>query len=123
MQVMVLVDEAAASEVLEKHGAIVHRASPRLVIVRVEPSVRARLGELPGVVAVTEGAFSAEVSGRLDEAEALFAAAFAARGTSKQRAGDGLEWDAPGFEPPDSPPDSASGLGPNVETGGTNDEQ
>ena len=125
MQVMVLVDETAGSEVIEKHAAIVHRASPRLFVVRVEPAVRDRLAELPGVAAVTDGAFSAGVSERLYEAEALFAAAFAARGTSKQRVGNGLEWDAPGYEPPDpppeTPPDAAPDTKPTSKKGDTND--
>lgn len=112
MNVMVLVDETAALEVIEEHAAIVHRASPRLFVVRVEPAVRARLDELPGVVAVTGEAFSAGVAERLDEAEALFAAAFAARRTPKQRVGDGLDWDAPGFEPPDPPLESPPDVAP-----------
>jgi hypothetical protein len=98
--------------VIEEHVAIVHRASPRLFVVRVDPAVRAQLVELPGVVAATDEAFSAGVAEQLDEAEALFAAAFAARGTPKQRAGNGLEWDAPGFEPPDAPLESPPNVAP-----------
>lgn len=96
IQVMVLVDEPADAEIIEKYVSIAHKASPRLFVVSVEPAFCVRLAELPGVAAVTEGAFDADVSGRLDEAEALFAAAFAARGAAKRRVGDGLEWDALG---------------------------
>ncbi|HHJ13678.1 MAG TPA: hypothetical protein ENJ79_04780 [Gammaproteobacteria bacterium] len=107
---MVLVDETAGFGEIDKHATIVHRASPRLFVVRVEPAVRARLAKLPGVVAVTDRAFTSDVSERLDEAEALFAAAFAARGTSRRRASDGLEWDATGFDPPS--PETSSDAAP-----------
>ncbi len=75
---------------------------PRLALVR---SGGAALAALPGVVSVHDSA-AAELPADLTENERMFVAAWQARSAAdgpKTRSGDGLPWDAPGFEPPDSP--------------------
>jgi hypothetical protein len=59
---------------------------------------------VPGVAAVTVGAVAQEVIADLDETEALFIRAWASRrgGLERPRPGEGLDWDAGGFEPPDA---------------------
>ncbi len=79
--------------------------SPRVVVVKTGPGEPPPPGSLPGVVTVTDAELDPEVSETLDENEALFAAAWTSRmtGPPKQRRGEGLSWDAPGFLPPDPP--------------------
>ena len=62
---------------------------------------------MPGVSSVSEGAVAPELLGGLDEAEALFVSAWASRSEVPKlpRPGDGVDWDAGGFEPPDPPPE------------------
>lgn len=84
-------------------------ASPRVFAVEANQSELARLRTLPGVTIVTPGGDAPpEISEKLDEGEKLFVAAWSSRfqeGAAKQRRGEGLSWDAPGFQPPDAPPD------------------
>lgn len=104
-QVMVLVNEKVDFEAIEKIAPILHRASQRVFVVRVFLGQLASLTKVRGVVAVTDGDFPKEFQDQLSTSEAVFAAAFSAR-KAKNRTGDGLEWDAHGFEPPDSPPET-----------------
>ena len=105
-RLVVLSDAADAMERLSSRYAISQVASPRVVVVRrpqSEPD--AVLQSRPEVLAVGEVAPS--VAAGLTETEALFVAAWAQRtreAGTKQRPGDGLSWDHPGFEPPDPPP-------------------
>lgn len=77
--------------------------SPRLVLVRAEPALRARIAEVAGVLGVYSDAPPDLPD--LTPAERVFISAWQTRATPKQRAGDGLSWDAPGFMPPDRPDD------------------
>ena len=104
--VLVLVEDAASRKAVEEYATIVHSASSRLHVVRLGVTTHIQLARLPGVVAVENRAFPVDIARRLDKKEALFAAAFAARGTTKERVGNGLPWDATGFEPPDSTDDA-----------------
>jgi hypothetical protein len=52
------------------------------------------------VLSVHRAAVPADVLARLDDPERLFAAAWNERRRPKRRAGDGLPWDAPGFDAP-----------------------
>lgn len=79
-------------------------ASPRVMIVEGDESELAELKQIPGVTDVSTGTVPPEIANKLDEGEALFVAAWISRNTGeqkKQRPGEGLSWDAPGFEPPD----------------------
>jgi hypothetical protein len=83
---------------------VTQTVSPRVVI--VEPAADATKEELQtmnGVQAVLDPGESAALDVRrtLSDTEALFVDAYAQRGRSKQRPGEGLDWDAEGFLPPD----------------------
>ncbi|HEX8142877.1 MAG TPA: hypothetical protein VF553_09795 [Pyrinomonadaceae bacterium] len=83
-----------------------HVVSNRVVVVEGAQSDLAGLRAIPGVIAATAGDLSPGVLNGLDDSESLFVAAWLSRikeGAPKQRSGEGLNWDAPGFEPPDPP--------------------
>lgn len=82
------------------------KVSPRVMI--VEPAGNAAKEELQamnGVDAVlAPGEVPADdIRGTLTQTEALFVDAYAQRSRHKERLGDGLDWDAEGFLPPDPP--------------------
>lgn len=89
-----------------------HVASPRVVVVQCSQGELAGLGSIPGVTVVTGGDPPSGLMESLTDSEALFVAAWLSRiqeGSSKQRPGEGLSWDAPGFVAPD-PPANVSGF-------------
>jgi hypothetical protein len=71
-------------------------------LVRVDDDERDAVLRIPGVTALVEEP-PAELPTDLSPEERVFVAAWAARGAPKVRRGEGLDWDAPGFEPPDRP--------------------
>lgn len=80
---------------------LVHLLLPRLAIVRVP------VGPLPPVpdAGCHRPPLPAEEVARLTAAERLFVAAWELRSSGLHpgpRVGEGLPWDAPGFEPPDA---------------------
>lgn len=84
-------------------------ASNRVAVVEGDQSVSAQLKTIPSVTVVPAGDIPSALAEKLDEGESLFVSAWVSRtkeGTSKKRPGEGLSWDAPGFEPPDPPPGS-----------------
>lgn len=83
---------------------ITQRLPPRLIVVSGPRRAIQALRAQPGVLAVTDGEAPAEVLDDLSGTERLFAAAWAVRRRPKDRPGDGLDWDAPGFQAPDPPP-------------------
>jgi hypothetical protein len=85
---------------------VAQRLSPRIMI--VEPSgdtTKEKLQTMKGVDAVLEPGESLPVDVRrtLTDAEALFVDAYTQRPRHKARLGEGLDWDAEGFLPPDPP--------------------
>ncbi|MDQ3254334.1 MAG: hypothetical protein M3R15_10580 [Acidobacteriota bacterium] len=87
-----------------------HEASPRVFVVEGDQSELAKLRSISGVLAATAGDLPPEVLKSLDDGETLFVGAWLSRikeGSSKQRRGEGLSWDAPGFVPPDPPADDS----------------
>ena len=107
-EVLVILDPltaAKAQERLRSSHRVTQVGSPRVVVVAVSPEETPPSPSTPGVVAVSSGAPPPDVIEDLDEQETLFVTAWASRmtGPQKQRRGEGLPWDAPGFEPPDSP--------------------
>jgi hypothetical protein len=78
-------------------------APPRIAIVAAGEDVDA-LRQRPDVEAVLTTTTNATPDS-LSEAELLFVNGWRARHQSggKSRTGDGLAWDAPGFQPPDKP--------------------
>lgn len=108
-EVLVVIGEQRAAEAFKQlsSGYSVRQvASPRVVVVDGSVGVLAGLRSIPGVTVVTRGDAPSGLTEGLDEGEALFVAAWLSRseeGPPKQRPGEGLPWDAPGFLPPDPP--------------------
>ena len=64
----------------------------------------AQLRTMPGVAAVLTAGAPAQSLPQLSDSEMLFAQAWLSRaGQTKQRPGDGLNWDTPPMIPPDPP--------------------
>jgi hypothetical protein len=86
---------------------IVHAASSRVFVIKLPADASSGdVATLPGVTAVTRGGSTPEILEGLEEMEALFVRAWSKRKeeSATQRRGEGLDWDADGFEPPDPPP-------------------
>lgn len=108
---VVLADESggALERVAETHR-VIHVGSPRMVVVATSSGASDEaLRSLSGVAAVADAELPTDVVERLGPEERLFALAWLRRMTEKkkERPGEGLPWDAPGFTPPD-PPSSRS---------------
>ena len=92
-----LPDEAASR--LRERFRVTQSASPRVFLGRGQPDPG--WPPPPGVHVFSTPDVPEEVLRALDAREALFVAAWRLRWTGpKQRRGEGLDWDAPGFEPP-----------------------
>lgn len=97
---LIVVDPRSAA--LDALGVVVgHVASDRLGVVHADGATLERLRRRAGVVAVGQ-VLPAAVTAQLDESERLFVDAWSLRAEPKERRGDGLNWDAAGFEPPDA---------------------
>lgn len=85
---------------------VTQQVSPRVLIIEpAESAAKEELMATEGVEAVLEpGEIAAdEIRGTLTPTEALFVEAFIQRARQKERPGEGLNWDAAGFLPPDPP--------------------
>ena len=107
---MVLDEDAVGANLdrLRDTFRVTHVASPRLVVVERTPEAAAAAAHgVDGVVAVSDGELPQTLMDRLGPEDQLFASAWASRmtETAKERKGEGLAWDAPGFDPPDPPPE------------------
>jgi hypothetical protein len=91
---------------LKKATSVTQVLLPRLVLIRAEPEIFKAIAHLDGVLGVYEKA-PLEIL-NLTSAERVFIAAWETRGSQKQRAGDRLSWDSPGFVAPDPPNDDES---------------
>jgi hypothetical protein len=105
VEVLVILDPASAQafETLGERMQVTQRLPPRLAVVRLEPARLNDLHACPGVRDVLTG--EGEPPGDLNEHERLFAEAWLLSQRPKRRPGAGLAWDAPGFLPPDPPPE------------------
>ena len=86
---------------------IVHVLSPRVFVIELPADANsAEISALPGFAVVRESGVAPETLEGLDETEALFIQAWSQRREEPetQRRGEGFDWDADGFEPPDPPP-------------------
>jgi hypothetical protein len=81
---------------------VLHRGSPRVAVIEGPWAKIHALAARPGVQVVEDDPPS-ELLARLDASEAIFARAWRQRRKPKNRAGDGLSWDAPEYQPPDRP--------------------
>lgn len=106
-EALVIVEEVRAAEALSRVGELVEltqRLPPRLAIARGTQEALEAVRHLPGVVSVSEGAVPEPVLSGLNPTEQVFAEAWAlGRKPKAFRPGEGLSWDAPGFQPPDRP--------------------
>jgi hypothetical protein len=86
---------------------IVHAVSSHVFVIKLPADASSGdVAALPGVTAVSRSDSAPETLAGLDEMEMLFVRAWSERKeeSTTQRRGEGLDWDADGFEPPDPPP-------------------
>jgi hypothetical protein len=105
-EVLVVLGAATAPDslaALRRQYQVTSVLPPRLVVLPGGVDINA-LGRLRGVEAILAQP-SDEAPASLSEPERLFVSAWRARqhADAKTRAGEGLNWDAPGFLPPDPP--------------------
>jgi hypothetical protein len=98
--------EATLSE-LRARFTVLQVASPHLAVLRVEEDQLEQVAEVEGVDKIIDVEIPQEILDKLDSAEELFATAWVMRQQTKTkiRPGEGLDWDAEGFEAPDPSPD------------------
>jgi hypothetical protein len=108
LHVLVILDEdqtAARQQVLaicRNHQA----ASGRVLALECPAAELARLQALSGITVITDPNQPLPMEASLTTGESLFVAGWRRRiqeAQTKQRPGDTLPWDAPGFTPPDAP--------------------
>ncbi|MGX5653426.1 hypothetical protein ACWKWC_01470 [Geodermatophilus nigrescens] len=103
---MLLVVADDVGQVLDRMGravTLVQHLPPRLAVVECDDDARAALPTAPGVLGIGGPELPDDVRDRLTGTERLFADAWVLGRRPKTRPGDGLAWDAPGFDPPDAP--------------------
>ena len=104
-ELLIVLDSQPASETLARLRAVATVTQvfpPRLALVQAGPDARTRVAGIQGVLHVLDDP-ARELPADLTPAERIFAAAWQARQQPKTRTGEGLPWDAPGFEPPGRP--------------------
>jgi hypothetical protein len=77
-----------------------------VIVEPADDATKEEMQTMNGVNAVLEPGESpvGDIIGALTDTEALFVNAYAQRSRQKERLGEGLDWDAEGFLPPDPPP-------------------
>ncbi len=102
----------AAPDRVRITGRTLHTASDRVLVVELDPEADvARLHRDPAVRWIGNRPPS-DVVDELDPAERLFVGGWVRREAgNRERRGDGLDWDTPGFLPPDPPPGSGTPSG------------
>ena len=97
---------ASVSDVVfaDREFSVVERVLPRLAVVTGTGELE-RIRELSGVEGVFEQEVPEELLNSLTDSERIAVGAWHLRQSlrEKHRPGDGLSWDAEGFEPPDLP--------------------
>lgn len=105
---VLLEDGEDGLERLRRSLQVTQVASPRLAVVEAaEGAGPDALQAIDGVAEVAAAGESLQDASALTDAERLFADAWALRTgdvAGSERPGEGLPWDAPGFTPPDPPP-------------------
>lgn len=107
---LVLLDDGAEGlGRLRRSHRVTQTASSRLAVVEGPPGTGPEaLRAIEGVAAVASSGDSLPAPSPLTPEETLFADAWSMRtgaGSGGDRPGEGLSWDAPGFSPPDRPPE------------------
>jgi hypothetical protein len=93
-------DNPNALDELRKVAAVTQVLPPRLALVSLPDERQAP--DIPGIAWHLEDV-PPEDFRRLSSQEQLFITAWKVRGGGKERPGDNLPWDAPGYLPPDLP--------------------
>ena len=106
--VLVLLPEAPASEQvgrLQSAYRVLTLLRPRIVVLEVDEQALTALRKSPDVAGVYEQTVPPDVLAGLRPEERLFVEGWSLQQASKDksRSGDGLSWDAPGFQPPGPP--------------------
>jgi hypothetical protein len=104
---LIILDPRLGRSALAELRAVAHVTQvlePRLVLLHSDAATIALLSRIPGVIGVHEEALG-EIPPDLTPSERMFVSAWEARQRPKDRRGEGLAWDAPGFKPPDPPAD------------------
>jgi hypothetical protein len=85
---------------LRQRYNITQSVSKRVFLARGQPSASGPVPE--GLHAFSTADIPDEILSSLDQRESIFVAAWQLRlqAPAKKRAGEGLDWDAPGFKPP-----------------------
>lgn len=100
-------ERQACLDAFRAHGTVAATMGAHLCVLRVAPGALAALRAVPGVRCVWARDAAeppADALPGLGEGERLFVAGWLARGHKRgPRPGDGRDWDAPGFTPPDAP--------------------
>jgi hypothetical protein len=100
-EVLVALKPGAAIDDAVPGGAqVVQRMPPRLAIVVADDDGIQAMTDSPAVTGVYAGDVPPDVLDGFDQVTRVFAASWNERRRPKQRRGEGLSWDAPGFEPP-----------------------
>jgi hypothetical protein len=106
--VLVLLPEASASEHEDRlRGAyrVLTMLRPRIVVLEVDEEAMTALRQDPTLAGVYEQSAPPEVLAGLRPDERLFVEGWSQQqaGKNQPRRGDGLSWDATGFQPPGPP--------------------
>jgi hypothetical protein len=102
--VLLASNDLGSAATVRQRCRILSVSPPRLLVVEADEQAVQSLRALPGVADVIS-ATTGMLPDSLNETERLFAHAWQQRHQmhEKQRTGDGLNWDAEGFLPPDRP--------------------
>lgn len=104
---LVVLDTARAESAraaLESLVPVTQVLPPRFLLVRADDPALPGIRRIAGVIGLFATA-PADLPAGLTPEERVFVAAWVARSKSKTRPGEGLHWDAPGFDAPDAPTD------------------
>jgi len=91
---------AALQDAVPTHAQILQRLPPRLAIVAADEDGLRAIERSPAVHSVFAGEVPPEALERFDQVTRAFAKGWNERRRPKERLGEGLSWDAPGFEAP-----------------------
>jgi hypothetical protein len=108
IEIIVILDTDNADETrceLESRWTVLQKASPRVLVLAGAPNTIPEVSAVKGVTALIDHELPKSLTSTLTPPEILFISAWLLRQNraSKQRRGDGLDWDTEGLLPPDPP--------------------